>query len=202
MKKRNDVREGDVRMNDLLQQWGITKNGLKTRAERLGVTLIRPNNRETYWPVEHLELGHQYQEHQLKGGTYGDFPPLVAKASRRDTNDCLDPFGETDLIYSAAQTPARSWTTKQLARICNVSRDKVLSWQQGSMVRLGIIVLQKYRESERSDWYWRIGPGEPEIQDPAMRCLPIGGETLALIRGGRDLSDPITQGQVIPVSPG
>ena len=165
-RKKKEVRTGDLRMVELIARWGCQKNSIKARAAKLGVDLIRPSNQETYWPVEYLELGDLYDEHAKAGGTYSDFPPLMEKAKRssRNANDCFDPFGDNHDLMQALQVPQYAWTTKELARICRVSTTQVLKWKTGDMIRLGVVVTQKYRDASRQNapWYWRIGQGEPQ----------------------------------------
>ena len=54
-------------IRDLEQRWGITRNALKGRAEKLGVKLQPVSQNLTIWPAAFLDLAEQYHKHLSQG---------------------------------------------------------------------------------------------------------------------------------------
>ena len=52
-----EIAPSHVNIRELEERWGITRNALKHRAKSLGVELLRPTTKSTFWPGEQLQNG-------------------------------------------------------------------------------------------------------------------------------------------------
>ena len=68
-----EIEPTDVSIRELEARWGISRNGLKSRAARLGVELRRVSSTLTVWPGEYVELGERLHEHISSGQPMGTF---------------------------------------------------------------------------------------------------------------------------------
>jgi hypothetical protein len=66
----------DTPIEDLMQRWAITRNGVKKRAVALGVELLRPDRDSCLWPSDALELAEQLDSHLKAGKPVRTFPGL------------------------------------------------------------------------------------------------------------------------------
>lgn len=76
-----EVQPVDVSIRDLEARWGLSRNGLKARAARLGVELRRVSSTLTVWPGEFVELGDRLHEHLSSGQPLHTFPGLAPAVS-------------------------------------------------------------------------------------------------------------------------
>lgn len=66
----------DTPIEDLMQRWAITRNGVKKRAVALGIELLRPDRDSCLWPGEALDLAEQLDSHLKAGKPVRTFPGL------------------------------------------------------------------------------------------------------------------------------
>ena len=72
-----EIQVPDRSLKDLEMEWGLSRNGLKSRARALGVELKRLSPTLTVWPGEFIDLGNQLNEHIKAGKPMQLFPGLA-----------------------------------------------------------------------------------------------------------------------------
>lgn len=73
----------DVNINELEQQWDLSRNGLKARAKALGVELKRPSTKATFWPAEYVELGQDLDRWIKSGKPLAEHPAVISATGQR-----------------------------------------------------------------------------------------------------------------------
>ncbi len=76
-----EIQPPDRSLKELELEWGLSRNGLKSRARALGVPLKRLTSTLTVWPGEYIDLGNQLNEHIKAGKPMQLFPGLAAAAN-------------------------------------------------------------------------------------------------------------------------
>ena len=72
----------DVNINELQTAWDLSRNGLKARAKALGVELLRPSPKATYWPAEYVEAGHDLDRWIKSGKTLSEHPAVISATAQ------------------------------------------------------------------------------------------------------------------------
>ena len=73
----------DVNINELEQQWDLSRNGLKARAKALGVELKRPSTKATFWPAEYVELGQDLDRWIKSGKPLAEHPAVISATGQQ-----------------------------------------------------------------------------------------------------------------------
>ena len=76
-----EIQPPDRSLKELELEWGLSRNGLKSRARALGVPLKRLTSTLTVWPGEYIDLGNQLNEHIKAGKPMQLFPGLAPAAN-------------------------------------------------------------------------------------------------------------------------
>ena len=75
----------ELTLPQIAERWGISKNGVKTRAKLLGVQMKQISSTCSVWPAEYLELGDMYHQHLKNGGTKNDWKGPMPKGTKTRT---------------------------------------------------------------------------------------------------------------------
>lgn len=104
----------DLSLQECCDRWGISRNAVKSRAQALGVDLIRESSTRTIWPAADLALGDRLHQHlQAKGATLANFPEaLPSPAGGTDTGSAMAPKRSDQSALTAAGA-----TSDQLATV-------------------------------------------------------------------------------------
>ena len=76
-----EIQVPDRSLKDLEMEWGLSRNGLKSRARALGVELKRLSPTVTVWPGEFIDLGNQLNDHIKAGKPLQLFPGLAPSSA-------------------------------------------------------------------------------------------------------------------------
>ena len=68
----------DVNINELQEAWNLSRNGLKARAKALGIELLRPSPKATFWPAQYVEAGHDLDRWIKSGKPLSEHPAVIA----------------------------------------------------------------------------------------------------------------------------
>lgn len=71
----------DVNINEMQEAWNLSRTGLKHRAKKLGIELLRPSNKATFWPAEYVELGHDVDRWIKSGKQLSEHPAVMAQSA-------------------------------------------------------------------------------------------------------------------------
>ena len=176
-----DVTQPDISIRELEERWGLSRNGLKSRAKALGVELIRVSSTCTVWPGAYVELGDRLHEHLSAGAPMATFPGLaptdaksVSSAITSSTKKESELAGMAAALVSAI-APLTAVPADPLSRAKGLAEaaDHALVLTTDELVALGVkgvdgfadgdeaygYAFSKHRQRNRTLWTveWTIG---------------------------------------------
>lgn len=153
-----------VSIRELEQRWGISRNGLKARANALGVALQRASSTLTLWPSEYLELGDQLHEHLSSGQAMGTFPGIAAVVAAADTASGVpsvpppaDPLARARALAAAADE-ALPLEAAELAAVLGWPVELVEQLKGGTTIRGFRLYRSQHKGRGRYWWVERCRP--------------------------------------------
>ena len=81
-----EIAPSHVNIRELEERWGITRNALKHRAKSLGVELLRPTTKSTFWPGEQLQNGEDLHRWISTGNELAMFPGVLMAQGANTTS--------------------------------------------------------------------------------------------------------------------
>ena len=69
----------DINIKELEKAWDLSRTGLKARAKALGIELLRPSPKATFWPSEYVEAGHDLDRWIKSGKPLKEHPSVSAE---------------------------------------------------------------------------------------------------------------------------
>ena len=81
-----EIAPSHVNIRELEERWGITRNALKHRAKSLGVELLRPTTKSTFWPGEQLQNGEDLNTWIARGNELAMFPGVLMAQGAKTTS--------------------------------------------------------------------------------------------------------------------
>ena len=81
-----EIAPSHVNIRELEERWGITRNALKHRAKSLGVELLRPTTKSTFWPGEQLQNGEDLHQWISTGNELAMFPGVLMAQGANTTS--------------------------------------------------------------------------------------------------------------------
>ena len=114
----------DVNIKELEKAWDLSRTGLKGRAKALGIELLRPSIKATFWPAEYVEAGHDLDRWIKSGKRLSEHPAVLAVSTASTVSA---PSAESTLLTASTVSAPPALMLKLVTAITAISSAPAIS---------------------------------------------------------------------------
>ena len=117
----------DVNIKELEKAWDLSRTGLKGRAKALGIELLRPSIKATFWPAEYVEAGHDLDRWCKSGKRLSEHPAVLAVSAESTASTVSAPSAESTLLTASTVSAPPALMLKLVTAITAISSAPAIS---------------------------------------------------------------------------
>ena len=117
----------DVNIKELEKAWDLSRTGLKGRAKALGIELLRPSIKATFWPAEYVEAGHDLDRWIKSGKRLSEHPAVLAVSAASTVSAPSAPSAESTLLTASTVSAPPALMLKLVTAITAISSAPAIS---------------------------------------------------------------------------
>ena len=117
----------DVNIKELEKAWDLSRTGLKGRAKALGIELLRPSIKATFWPAEYVEAGHDLDRWIKSGKRLSEHPAVLAVSTASTASTVSAPSAESTLLTASTVSAPPALMLKLVTAITAISSAPAIS---------------------------------------------------------------------------
>ena len=117
----------DINIKELEKAWDLSRNGLKARAKALGIKLLRPSPKATFWPSEYVEAGHDLDRWIKSGKRLSEHPAVLAVSAASTVSAPSAPSAESTLLTASTVSAPPALMLKLVTAITAISSAPAIS---------------------------------------------------------------------------